>query len=68
MAESQPSAPRERGSARASDGERDTARFRPDSLVIKGFTFSVPARPSLHRIDSLLLLKRYAEKCFCADG
>ena len=44
------------------------SRFRPDSLVIKGFTFSVLARPSFHRIDFLLLLKRYAEKCFCADG
>ena len=28
--------------------------------MIKGFTFSVPARPSLHRIDFLLLLKRCA--------
>ena len=55
-----PSAPRERGNARAGDGERVTARFRPHSLV----GFSVPARPSLHRIDFLLLLKRCAET-FC---
>ena len=61
-------APREHDDACASDGERDAARFRPDSLVIKGFTFSVLARPSFHRIDFLLLLKRYAEKYFCADG
>ena len=63
-----PSAPRERGNARASDGERDTARFRPDSLVIKGFTFSVPARPSLHRIDVLVTARVALFSFFAARG